>query len=338
MDYSRYSLEKKADELISSSAQTEKRVAGAVIRILFVVFLAIAVVVVCGVAGAVQGMIAEAPDVSTVNISPGGFATFIYDAEGNQLQKLISSNSNRTAVSIDNVPVDLQHAVVAIEDERFYQHNGIDLKGIARAFVVGIKNRFRFTEGASTITQQLLKNNVFTTWTEEKTLLDRIRRKFQEQYLAVKLEERLNDKDLILENYLNTINLGAGTYGVEAASKKYFDKDVRELSLSECAVLAGITKNPSRYNPITHPDENAARRNRVLAKMREQGYITEEEMEEALADPVYERISAAQEIIAQQDTVYSYFVDALTEQVVSDLQSQKGYTENQAYQLLFLTG
>ena len=338
MDYSRYGLEKKADDLAVSSVVVEKRIGVFVIRVLFVAFLAgIAAGVIAG-AIFVRNMIADTPSVDTINISPSGFATFIYDSEGNQLQKLTSSDSNRTAVSIGNVPVDLQHAVIAIEDERFYQHNGIDLKGIARASFVAVKNRFRLTEGASTITQQLLKNNVFTTWTKEKTIFDRIRRKLQEQYLALELEKKLNNKALILENYLNTINLGAGTYGVQAASKKYFNKDVSDLTLSECAVLAGITQNPARYNPIRHPEENAARRTRVLGKMLEQGYITEKQMEEALADPVYERIEEAQATTASQDTVYSYFVDELISQVVSDLVSQKGYTENQAYQLLFSGG
>ena len=338
MDYSRYGLEKKADDLAASSAAVEKRIGVIVIRILFAVFLAgLAAALVAGTIF-VRNMIADTPSVDTINISPGGFATFIYDSEGNQLQKLTSSNSNRTAVSIGNVPVDLQHAVIAIEDERFYKHKGIDLKGILRAAAVAVKNRFRLTEGASTITQQLLKNNVFTTWTEEKTIADRIRRKLQEQYLAVKLEEKLQNKDLILENYLNTINLGAGTYGVQAASRKYFNKDVWDLTLSECTVLAGITQNPARYNPIRNPEQNAARRMRVLDKMLEQGYITEEEREEALADPVYERITAAQETLSAADTVYSYFVDELISQVVSDLVSQRGYTENQAYQLLFSGG
>ena len=338
MDYSRHALEKKAGDLAASSRIIEKRAGIIALRVLFTAVLLAVTVAVFGAAGMISGIIASAPPVGDINISPSGFATFIYDSEGSQLQKLTSSNSNRTAVSIENVPVDLRHAVVAIEDERFYEHNGIDIRGIARAAVVGLRNRFRFTEGASTITQQLLKNNVFTDWTEERTLIDRIRRKFQEQYLAVKLEERLKNKDLILENYLNTINLGAGTYGVEAASKKYFDKHVWELDLSECAVLAGITKNPARYNPIRNPEENAARRERVLTKMVEQGYISEEEKDAALSDPVYERIQKAQQKASGQDTVYSYFVDALTEQVVTDLQAQKGYTENQAYQMLFSGG
>ncbi len=337
MDYTKIGIEKTEERLISSSQSNGKRVGVTLLRLLFVALILAVVVTICGGIGIVRGIIASAPDIDDINIQPSGFATFIYDADGNQLQKLTSSDSNRTAVALDNVPIDLQHAVVAIEDERFYTHNGIDPRGIARAFVRGVTNGFRFSEGASTITQQLLKNNVFTNWTREGTI-DRIERKFQEQYLAVQLEEKLQNKDLILENYLNTINLGAGTYGVEAASKKYFNKDVWELNLSEATVIAGITQNPARYNPITHPEENATRRNTVLTKMLEQGYITQEEMNEALADNVYERIQAAQAVEQTTNTVYSYFIDELTEQVIEDLQKQKGYTENQAYQALYSGG
>ena len=290
-------------------------------------------------AGVISGWISSAPDVDSISISPSGYATYIYDADGRQMQKLTTSDSNRTAVSLSQVPVSLQHAVVAIEDERFYQHGGIDIRGILRAAVQGVRNGFHFSEGASTITQQLIKNNVFTDWTGETTMLEKLKRKAQEQYLAVKLEKKLKNKDLILENYLNTINLGAGTYGVEAASRKYFNKDVSALSLSEATVIAGITQNPAKYNPIRHPEANAERRKRVLTKMAEQGYITQTEMNECLADDVYQEIADAQEAArTTENTVYSWFVDALTGQVVKDLEERGGYSETQAYQLLYSGG
>ena len=144
-------------------------------------------------------------------------------------------------VTLDKIPKDLQNAVVAIEDERFYEHNGIDIRGILRAGVKGILSGGNFSEGASTITQQLLKNNVFTGWTNESTV-QRFTRKIQEQYLALQLEKHTSKK-VILENYLNTINLGNGNYGVQAAAQDYFGKDVSELSLSECTVIAGISQN-----------------------------------------------------------------------------------------------
>ncbi len=233
------------------------------------------------------------------------------------------------------VPEDLAHAFVAVEDARFYDHNGIDIKGIIRAAAVGIRNKFHFSEGASTITQQLLKNNVFTDWTSEDSFADRMKRKIQEQYLALELE-KVMDKDDILINYMNTINLGQNTLGVQAASLRYFNKSVSDLNLSECAVIASITQNPTKYNPITHPEDNAERRQKVLDDMLEQGYISQEEYDEAMADDVYSRIQIVDSENGES-TVNTYFVDALTDDVLEDLIAA-GYNETQAYTLLYSGG
>ena len=216
MNYGKKSVSKKRNSLISRTAMMGKRAHVSFIRVLFVALITVCVVVGCVGIGAFRGIIDNAPDVNDVDISPLGYATFLYDGDGNQLRKLTAPSSNRLPVSIEQIPVDLQHAVVAIEDERFYEHNGIDVRGILRAFVRNITSG-DLSEGASTITQQLLKNNVFTNWTQESTWLERFTRKIQEQYLAVKVEKKINNKDVILENYLNTINLGAGAYGVQAA-------------------------------------------------------------------------------------------------------------------------
>ena len=234
--------------------------------------------------------------------------------------------------------MDLQHAVVAIEDERFYEHNGIDVRGILRAFVKNLSSG-NLSEGASTITQQLLKNNVFTNWTQESTWLERFTRKIQEQYLAVEIEKKINNKNVILENYLNTINLGAGTYGVQAAARKYFNKDVWDLNLSECTTLAGITQNPTQYNPIEHPEANAKRRKEVLDHMIDQGYITQEQYDQVINDDIYSEIQAAQVLNEETDnTVYSYFEDELIDQVINDLMNIKGYTRTQAQNLVYSGG
>lgn len=241
------------------------------VKVFFVCFLAVVIVGGCAGAGILKGLVDSAPDISNLSVTPSETATYIYDQNGTAMQKLTLASSNRTLVTLDQIPEDLQHAVVAIEDQRFYQHKGIDIPGIARAFVVGITSG-SFSEGASTITQQLLKNNVFTNWTQENSLTEKFRRKFQEQYLALELEKRIS-KDQILEDYLNTINLGAGAYGVQAAAHRYFGKDVSALTLSESAVIAGITQNPTRYNPITNPENNAKRRETVLKYMTEQGIL-----------------------------------------------------------------
>ena len=289
----------------------------------------------CAGTGVFMGVIATAPDISNVDVTPAGYSTTVYDREGNQITKLVAENSNRVYVTLDKIPLHMQHAFIAIEDERFYDHNGIDIQGIMRAGIKALTSG-DLSQGASTITQQLLKNNVFITWTEESSVLDKFKRKFQEQYCAVQLEKTL-DKDKILENYLNTINLGQGTLGVQAASLRYFGKPCSDLNISESAVIACITQNPSKWNPISHPENNAIRREEVLKKMNQQGYISEAEYQEALADPVYERIQKVDEQ-TEKNTIYSYFVDELVDQIMKDMQEQLGYSPTQAYNTLYSGG
>ena len=282
-----------------------------------------------------MGIINTAPDVSDIDVSPAGFSTTVYDNKGNTLTKLIAENSNRIYVTLDKIPDHLKDAFVAIEDERFYSHNGIDIQGIMRAGVKALISG-DLSQGASTITQQLLKNNVFTSWTSESSKIEKFRRKFQEQYCAIQLEKNM-DKDTILENYLNTINLGQGTLGVQAAANRYFGKPAADLTISESAVIASITQNPSKWNPITHPDNNAIRREEVLKKMRDQGYITQDEFDQAMDDDVYSRIKNVNEK-TEKNTIYTYFVDELTDQVLNDLQEIKGYSYTQAYNALYSGG
>ena len=342
MNFGRDGLREKIRQTSSRSARVANRTGMFVLRIVLAVVIAAAIIFTCLASGMYNGIIDGTPSVSDVNIMPSGQATFIYDQDGNMLQKLNSADGNRISVSIDEIPENMQHAIVAIEDSRFYEHNGIDTMGMVRAVAVAISSGFSRTEGASTITQQLLKNNVFTEWTSE-TKLERISRKIQEQKLAVELEEALTNqgedtKSVILENYLNTVNFGAGTYGVEAASQKYFGKSCSELTLSECAVLAAIPQNPTKFNPIRHPEFNQERQQTVLKYMCEQGYITQEERDEALADDVYSRIRLNSEATSQEEEPYSYFVDELITQLKNDLVEKAGYTDTQAEKLIYSGG
>lgn len=297
--------------------------------------LLLAAALLCGLAACFLGYtLATAPDLDQVDVSPTGYRTTVLDEDGEVILTLMGEESNRVYAALDEIPEDLQNAVVAIEDERFYQHCGIDLKGIARAIYRNI-TAGRISEGASTITQQLIKNNVFTGWTQEKTALEKISRKVQEQFLALQLERR-ESKEWILENYLNTINLGSGTWGVKTAAMRYFGKDVSELTLSECAVLAGITKSPSGYSPLKNPEASRERQLAVLGKMLELEMISQAEYEEASADDVYARIE--RDNTAVETEVQSYFEDALVYQVVEDLQTVLGYTEDKAWQLLYRGG
>lgn len=335
MNYGKRGVRKKQRALNAKGVKWGKKLGFTFIQVMLLFCISVAVVGACAGIGVFKGILATAPDISNINVTPTQFSTFVYDIEGHQTAKLVSTNSNRIPVSMEMVPENLAHAFVAIEDERFYDHNGIDIKGIIRAAVVGITNR-HFSEGASTITQQLLKNSVFTEWTSEKnSFAKKVKRKIQEQYLALELEKEMS-KDDILINYMNTINLGQNTLGVQAASLRYFNKSVSELTLSECAVIASITQNPTKYNPITHPEDNAERREKVLKNMLEQGYISEEEHRAAMADDVYSRIQIVDSENGEE-SVNTYFVDALTDDVLEDLIAA-GYNETQAYTLLYSGG
>ena len=337
MNYGKKKAAKRQKKITSKSTMQGKRI---VVRLFKALLICIILAAVVGVAGGglfIKKIIDDTPHVSASDVKPKGFTTFVYADDGStEIERFVSSGSNRVYKSIDEIPKDLQHAFVAIEDERFYKHNGIDLQGIARAAVVGIARGGNFTEGASTLTQQLIKNNVFPNFTKEKTFYDKFQRKIQEQYLALQIEKKM-DKSEIIESYLNTINLGQNCLGVQAASQRYFGKDVSDLTLSECAVIAGITQSPSTYDPITHPDNNKVRRNKVLKNMLEQGYISQKQYDEALADDVYARIQTTN-TASQADNTYSYFVDALAQQVIQDLKDQLGYTDTQAYNAVYSGG
>ena len=341
MKYGRQDIQKKKRNM--TAEKIEQKAGMTLARLMILAAVTLLVGLVCGGYGVMQGLIRSAPDITDLSTAPAEAATYIYDADGRQLQKLTAPTSNRTPVAISQIPEDLQHAVVSIEDERFYEHNGIDVRGILRAFVVGITGG-SFSEGASTITQQLLKNSVFTDWVSESSLIESFKRKFQEQYLALQLEKNMEKtasksdvKQKILQDYLNTINLGAGTYGVQAAAKRYFNKDVSELTLSESTVIAGITQNPTGYNPITNPEANARRREKVLNAMLSQGYISEAAYQDALSDDVYSRIQEASSE-TEDNGVYSYYTDAMIDQILEDLMTEKGYSSTQAYRALYSGG
>jgi len=335
MNYGKRGARKRQKTLVSKSSKIGKMIAITFFNAILVCGLSLAIIGVCAGVGMFKGILATAPDISNIDVSPTGFSTTVYDVEGNQMEKLVAADSNRIYITIDKIPADFQHAFVAIEDERFYDHPGIDIKGIIRAGIQGLKSG-HFSEGASTITQQLLKNNVFTGWVSESSMAEKFKRKFQEQYLAIQLEKSM-DKDAILENYLNTINLGQSTLGVQAASLRYFNKPASQINLSEAAVIAAITQNPTKFNPISNPTDNEERRVKVLGNMLEQGYITQPEYDEAIADNVYDRIQNVNDE-TETSSIYSYFVDELTAQVITDLQEMKGYSYTQAYNALYSGG
>ena len=339
VNYGKDNLSRRKKTISSKKRKKQKRVGVRFFKAIIICILLLVVICVIGGVIFAKKIIDDTQTVSADDILPKGFTTTITDQNGTVIDTLKDSDSNRVYRTYEEITANsdfLPHAFVAIEDERFYEHNGIDIQGIIRAGLVGIANGFDFTEGASTLTQQLIKNNIFPDFVNEKTLIDRVERKLQEQYLALEFEKEMS-KEEILEAYMNTINLGQGCLGVQTASTRYFNKDVADLTLSECAVIAAITQNPTLYDPVTNPDENASRREDVLDKMLEQGYIDQAQYDEAIADPVYDRIlqTAA---VTEDTTPYSYFTDAMIEDIIQDFINELGYTETQAYNLLYSGG
>ena len=343
MNYGKKGVRVQQRALNSKTIKIERKILLGIVKLSLI---AVVGVCICGIAagiGIFKSILDSTPIIQLSSIVASGEATVVYDCAGNEIDQYVSTNSNRLRIdSMDQLPDYLGKAFVAIEDERFYQHNGIDYKAMIRAGYQFLKTRGDETQGASTITQQLLKNTVFTTWTSEgKNMIKKIKRKLQEQYLALEIS-KFYDKDAILLEYMNAINLGQNTLGVEAASKRYFGKSASELTVSEAAVIACITQNPTGYNPIRHPEKNAERRERCLKKMLELKFITQTQYDEAIADTdaVYERIGNydIDYRVSTNATSGSYFSDALYEQVRNDLVNIAGYSEANAEKLLTAGG
>lgn len=274
------------------------------------------------------------------------YTTFLYaqdpeTQEWVELQRLSSENGNRIWVDFDQFPQALIDTVVAVEDKRFWEHNGVDWITTIQAGInyVGHKLHLPFlqlyegTPGASTITQQVTRN--LTGDTEVDTM-----RKAREIVRALKLERRYS-KDQILEAYLNLVSFGNNTYGIQAAANLYFDKDVSELTAAECASIVGITRDPTYYNPFYNTEtnhgleNNLKRKDDILYLMHEQGKLTDEEYETELSRELV-FASANKEQLVSNDQ--SYFVDYVIECVINDLSEQKGYTYGEAEKMLLSGG
>ncbi|MEG1730791.1 MAG: PBP1A family penicillin-binding protein [Oscillospiraceae bacterium] len=232
----------------------------------------------------------------------------------------------RVWVDYDNIPINMEHAAVAIEDQRFYKHKGVDWYRTFGAFAnmfLSMKNDF----GGSTITQQLIKN---TTKKDDIT----VQRKLLEIFQALDFERKYEKKD-IMEWYLNAVYFGERSWGVGAASKTYFGKDVMDLSLAQCASIIGITNNPSKYDPFISPDNNKERQEIILFEMYDQGYITKEEYETAKAEKLVFQRSKDEEY---KMPINSYYVEAIIADVTQDLMEEKGINKETAQNLIYNGG
>ena len=326
MNYSKQSRAKQSKEIHSKKNKVKKKTGILAFRATFIAITLVMFAVIGAGLGVLVGIINTAPDISQASIKPTtDYISFLYDINGNEMDRL-AGGENRIYASLDQIPDHLQKAFVATEDERFYEHKGIDMRGIFRAIFVNLKEK-GLSEGASTITQQLVKLNVLKDSEKKFT------RKIQEQYLALQFD-KLYEKDLILEYYLNTVALGHGENGVQAAANRYFNKDVSDLTLSESVVISCITQNPSYFSPISKPQNNRTKSETVLRKMEEQGYISAMERQEALADDPYARIAKVnQQFIAKAS--HNYFVDQVVEDLIADLQISQGISSTQATNLIY---
>ncbi|MCG3089285.1 transglycosylase domain-containing protein [Sporosarcina cyprini] len=257
------------------------------------------VLVICGLV--ILNLLISSSDVSKLD-EPEPRPTFIYDQNGEIVSKL--SNSTIEGVSLDQIPKELVEAVISVEDQRFYKHSGINYVGIARAFTQNLL-KGKVVAGGSTITQQLTKNAFLSS---ERTYS----RKFKEMILTKKIE-RTYSKDEIMERYLNQIYFGEGAWGVQRAAQVYFGKDVSELTLSECATLAGLIKAPSQLSPHKNMEKSVERRNLVLSLMKDEKYISQAEYEETIGQKI---------VLADSDTLdytgkYPYYIDRIVDEAVN---------------------
>lgn len=264
------------------------------------IFLFAILAIIIGTSGGLLvGCLKSIPSTEQITIDQPKEATKVYDINGQSISNLFEEN--RTFVPLSKIPNDLQDAIISIEDDRFYQHHGVDLKGIARAFWVNITGKSSM-QGGSTITQQLAKN-VFLT--QERTLA----RKIEEAFLALQLERKYT-KEEILEFYLNQIYFGQGSYGVQAAAQVYFGKNVEQLNLAECALIAGLPKGPSYYSPYHNMAAAKSRQAIVLDRMTELGYITPEQAQEAKDQPI--NLAG----LKSTPRIAPYFMDYLTQYLI----------------------
>lgn len=322
----------------NAAKKNKSKKSRAVIKRLAAVFAAVFVIAAVITTGMLLGMYSaisnELEDMNVKNLALN-YSSFVYynDDDGNavELCQLHYEGERRVWADSEEISQYFKDAAVSIEDERFYKHNGVDLKRTLGATAgwalskVGIGNA---SYGGSTLTQQLIKN---LTNDRDKSVV----RKVKEMMRAVALEKQLDgDKDTILTMYLNISFFANRCYGIEAASNLYFSKHASEVTAAEAATIVGITQRPTYYDPIKNPDNALKKRNVVLAKMNELGYLSDEEYTAAKDSPLGLSKSAS----SSASTVYSYFVDQVINDVTADLVSQKGYSQTFAEQQVFSGG
>ena len=315
----------------AQAADATVSVAGAVLRVLGTILLIVLVtglLFLCIFAYYVKNCLSTDLDVQLSDFTVSLSSSILYEDSDGNWQNLtnLSSTENRVWIDYADIPKDMEHAAVAIEDKRFYKHKGVDWYRTTGAFInmfLSMKNDF----GGSTITQQLIKN---LTKQDDIT----VQRKLLEIFQALEFEKSY-DKEEIMEWYLNIVYFGEGCNGVYTAAETYFGKEPKDLTLAECASIIGITNNPSKYDPFISRENNKARQETILKQMYEQGYINKEQYDEAVAQ---ELVFVRSESDDATQTIYSYYAEAVINDVLNDLVEQKGVSRDTARTLLYSGG
>lgn len=300
--------EKKRNAFLSAFLKTLSTILKILIPLAFLAGVLVIVFIIAG---------AERLDVDDLSLDLTSTVCYIDEDGEYQEYEKIASTGNRFWVPLNKVPKNMQEAFISIEDERFRSHNGVDIKRTVKAVIQYIFDKSN-AHGGSTITQQLVKN---LTGNDDRSPI----RKVQEMWMAFQLERKMS-KDQILELYVNTIYLAQGVNGVQTASKLYFDKNVSELTLAECASIAGITQTPALYDPFLNPENNKKKQEVVLYKMLELGKITQEEYDKAIAEKLNFKKGNMRVSVPSQ----SYFTEQVITDAVAALVEQKGMSETVA--------
>ena len=346
MNYSTENNKRRKRRANNKSKRVVNKVAIYVFRT-FVIALLVGGFALAGtLVGAYMGILENAPKLGDVQELSMDFTTLIYDSNGVEMAR-IAGAENREYATSDRIPQHVKDAFVSIEDERFYTHDGVDYQGFVRAMwenLKSINDENATTQGASTITQQLIKNKLGLTRNTVET-------KLQEQYLALKYEEELialfdgpseevraRAKDYILELYLNVIGFDESKFGVQTAALYYFGKDISEVTLEEGCILAAIIQNPYHNNPFRDPIKNSRRANTALDNMLDQGYITQEQYDNADLDAAYANVLSTKQAAAEQSSMHSYYVDQVITEVRNDLMAKFNLSGPEASNWIFQGG
>ncbi|MEG0873509.1 MAG: transglycosylase domain-containing protein [Clostridia bacterium] len=299
-----------------------------VFRVILFVLLALFIIGAGAILGVITGVIDKTDSIGLDELQLFKLTSFVYDKDGKEIGTLFDSE-NRVTIEYKDIPEQVVNAITAIEDERFFKHNGVDIKRTIGAVGTFVLNGGKSSFGGSTITQQLVKNVTSdneTSWT----------RKIREWYRAIVLETKIS-KEQIFESYVNTIYLGDGSYGIEVASENYFGKSVKDVNIAEAAVLGAIIQSPESTNPYKSEEAKKKLMDRqkvVLDKMLKLGKITKEQHDEALNY----KIDFKKEKVNINSKVQTYYVDAVVEQVIADLREQKNVSRGVAIKMLYSDG